>query len=153
MRISEATVSALATNSQQRMDVTGPLGKFAIDDLPTGPALLRADPPPDRAGLLPITRVVTLPAVIPFFFLAMFAEEPNGTVAQALSLIPLTAPMSIVMRLAVTDVPAGEVALSLLVLALSVIAVIWLAGRLFRVRILLMGTTPKLRDLPKLFAG
>ncbi len=65
MRISEATVSVLATNSQQRMDVTGPLGKFAIDDLPTGPALLRADPPPDRAGLLPITRVVTLPAVNP----------------------------------------------------------------------------------------
>jgi ABC-2 type transport system permease protein len=97
--------------------------------------------------------VVTLPAVIPFFFLTMFAEEPNGALATALSIIPITAPMSMVMRLAVTDVPGGELALSLILLALAVMAVIWLAGRLFRVRILLMGTTPKLRDLPRLFAG
>lgn len=65
MRISEATVSVLATNGQRHIDVTGPLGKFAIDDLTNGPALLRADPPLDRGGLLPITRVVTLPEVNP----------------------------------------------------------------------------------------
>jgi len=65
MRISEATVKAFVSNNLWRTDVTGPLGKFAIDGLPNGPALLRADPPLDRAGLLPITRAVTLPEANP----------------------------------------------------------------------------------------
>jgi hypothetical protein len=64
-RISEATVGVYVSNSQGHKDVTGPLGKFAIDDLPNGPALLHADPPPDRGGLLPITRTVMLTEVDP----------------------------------------------------------------------------------------
>jgi hypothetical protein len=31
--------------------------------------------------------------------------------------------------------------------------VIWLAGRLFRVNILLMGNMPRLRDVPRLIRG
>ncbi len=97
--------------------------------------------------------VVTLPAAIPFFFLTIFAQEPNGTIATALSIFPLTAPLSMIMRLAVTDVPAGELMLSLGLLPLTVAGAIWLAGRLFRVNTLLMGTMPGLRDIPRLLRG
>lgn len=97
--------------------------------------------------------VVTLPAAIPFFVLTEFAEEPNGSLAKVLSLIPFTSPLSMVMRLSVADVPVGEIALSVIILALSVAAAVWLASRLFRVNILLSGTLPKLKDIPKLIRG
>ncbi len=97
--------------------------------------------------------IVTLPAAIPFFFLTMIAEEPNGSFATALSLIPLTSALTMTMRLTVTDVPAGELALSLALLLVAVAFVIWLSGRLFRVNTLLSGNMPRLRDLPKLIRG
>jgi len=97
--------------------------------------------------------VVTLPAAMPFFFLTMFVEEPNGTLARVFSIFPFTAPLSMIMRASVVDVPAGELILSLVLLTISVIGVVWLSGRLFRVNILLMGNTPKLRDIPKLLRG
>lgn len=96
---------------------------------------------------------VTLPAALPFFFLSLFAEEPNGTIATALSIIPLTAPLSMIMRASVTTIPTGQLALSIGLLVLTVIFVIWLAGRLFRVNTLLMGHMPKLRDIPRLIRG
>ncbi len=96
---------------------------------------------------------VTLPAMIPFFFLTIFADEPNGTFATVLSLIPLTAPLAMVMRVVVTDVPLGQLALSAALLVASVAGAIWFAGRLFRVHTLLSGTMPKWRDIPKLIRG
>ena len=97
--------------------------------------------------------LVTLPAAIPFFFLTVFAEEPNGTLAVVLSLFPLTGALSMVMRIAVTDVPLIQLALGLALQGLAVAFAIWLAGRLFRVNTLLMGNMPKLRDLPRLVRG
>lgn len=97
--------------------------------------------------------VVTLPAAIPFFFLTLFAEDPNGTLPRILSLFPLTAPLSMVMRMAVTDVPTVEIALSIGLLLVGISAAIWFAGRLFRVNILLSGTMPSFKDIPKLLRG
>jgi ABC-2 type transport system permease protein len=100
-----------------------------------------------------LVTIVTLPAAVPFFFLTVFVEEPNGRLAVALSLFPLTGPLSMVMRIAVTDVPLVQIALGLVLQVLAVIFAIWLAGRLFRVNTLLMGNMPKLRDLPRLVRG
>lgn len=97
--------------------------------------------------------VVTLPAAIPFFFLALFADQPNGTLPVVLSMFPLTAPLSMVMRMAVTDVPIAQLALSLALLLAGIAFAIWFAGRLFRVNILLSGTMPKFKDIPKLLRG
>ena len=96
---------------------------------------------------------VTLPAAVPFFFLTMFAEEPHGTVATALSIFPLTSPLSMIMRASVTTIPAGQLALSVVLLVIAVAFVIWLSGRLFRVNTLLSGSTPKVKDIPKLLRG
>jgi len=96
---------------------------------------------------------ITLPAMVPFFFLSIFAEEPNSTLAVVLSLIPMTAPLSMVMRVAITDVPIVQLALGITFQVVSIAAAIWLAGRLFRVNTLLMGNTPKLKDIPKLIRG
>jgi ABC-2 type transport system permease protein len=96
---------------------------------------------------------LTIPAVIPFYFFPMFIETPNATLPVAMSIFPITAPIAMMMRLTLTTVPPLELLLSLGLLALSVGLVIWLAGRMFRVQTLLAGTTPSLRDLPRLLRG
>ncbi|MDX2141494.1 MAG: ABC transporter permease [Chloroflexota bacterium] len=97
--------------------------------------------------------IFTLPAFVPFYFISLFATAPNGTLPVILSLFPLTAPLSMAQRLAVSEVPGWQLALSIALLALSVVGVMWLAGRLFRVNTLLAGNLPKLRELPKLLRG
>lgn len=97
--------------------------------------------------------IFTLPAVIPFYMFAIFLEQPNSTLPVILSMIPITAPISMMIRLSVTVVPAIEVAISLVLLGLAVAGSFWMAGRLFRVQTLLSGQTPKLRDIPKLLFG
>jgi ABC-2 type transport system permease protein len=97
-----------------------------------------------------IAAFVTIPAVIPLYALAVFTAAPNGPLPVALSLIPLTSPLSMVMRAAITDVPAGEVLISVILLTLFIGFTMWLAGRLFRVNTLLSGQMPRLRDLVRL---
>src|SRR6185295_11530383 len=92
--------------------------------------------------------VFTLPAVLPLYFLGIFISSPDGTLPVILSLIPITAPLAMVMRISVTTVPAWQIILSLALLVILDVVIIWLAGRLFRVQNLLAGQTPKWRDLP-----
>lgn len=94
--------------------------------------------------------VFTLPAILPFYFFPLFTQSPNGTLATVLSLVPITAPISMLMRLTIADVPLVEVLLSLSLLAITIVGAMWLAGRLFRVQTLLAGQAPKLRDFPQL---
>jgi ABC-2 type transport system permease protein len=97
--------------------------------------------------------IFTLPAAIPFYFFSVFLSTPDGPIPVVFSLFPLTASLSMVMRMVLSTVPAWQIGLSLGLLALADVGMMWLAGRLFRVQILLAGQTPRLRDLPKLVRG
>jgi ABC-2 type transport system permease protein len=92
----------------------------------------------------------TLPMIIPLWFVNVFLEAPNGTLAVVLSLIPLTAPLSMVQRVAITAVPMWQVALSLALLAVAVAVTLWLAAKIFHVHTLLAGTVPKPVELLRL---
>jgi ABC-2 type transport system permease protein len=94
--------------------------------------------------------IFTLPAAVPFYFFTLFQATPNGPLPVFLSIFPLTSPISMMMRLSVTAVPAEQVILSLGLLFVSAVGMMWVAGRLFRVQALLAGSVPKLRDIPKL---
>lgn len=94
--------------------------------------------------------IFVLPATLPLYFLPIFASSPDSGLPVILSLFPLTAPLSMISRLVVSEVPAWQVALSLALLAAAVVFTIWLASRIFRVGILLAGQPPKFRDLGKL---
>jgi len=97
--------------------------------------------------------IFTLPAYIPLYFLMVFITTPDAPLPVILSLIPITAPLSMVMRVTLTIVPLWQIALSLALLILTDVVLIWLAGRMFRVQTLLAGQTPKLRDIPRLLRG
>lgn len=97
--------------------------------------------------------IFTLPAVLPLYFVALFTESPDAGLPVALSIFPVTAPLGMVMRIALTTVPAWQIILSLVLLFVVDVLLIWMAGRLFRVQTLLAGQAPKLRDIPRLLRG
>jgi ABC-2 type transport system permease protein len=91
-----------------------------------------------------------LPMVIPLWLLTVFIETPNGGLATILSLIPITAPLAMVQRIAITAVPWWQLGLSLILLGAGVALTLWLAAKIFRVNTLLAGTLPKPAELVKL---
>ncbi len=97
--------------------------------------------------------IFTIPAVFPLYFINLFATTPDGTIPTVLSLFPLTAPLAMVQRLAISVVPLEQIMLSIALLAASCVGALWLAGRLFRMQTLLAGQMIKLRELPYLLRG
>jgi ABC-2 type transport system permease protein len=94
-----------------------------------------------------IAAVVTLPAAVPLWATSLFAIAPDGPVPTALSIIPFTSPIAMVMRATISEVPVIQVVVSAALLLATVVLMMWLAGRVFRVNVLLSGQMPTLRDL------
>lgn len=94
-----------------------------------------------------VAGLFTLPLVMPYWFTSQIMFNPNGAFATALSIIPLTSPLSLPLRAAFTHVPEWQVALSLGLLAASAILAIWLAGRAFRLGMLRYGKRLKLTEI------
>jgi len=86
-----------------------------------------------------ITSLVTLPVIAPFLLFSVLIADPNGVVAIVLSIFPLTAALTLLIRMAFATVPAWQIVLSTLLLILSAVGSLWLAGRVFRVGMLSYG--------------
>jgi len=97
--------------------------------------------------------IFTLPAVVPFYLFGVFLQTPNATLPTILSMLSLTGPISMLIRLSITEVPALQILLSLGVQVVGLVLAMLLAARLFRVQTLLSGQVPKWRDLPRLLRG
>ena len=93
------------------------------------------------------TFFVILPLIIPMYLNTALLYEPNGPLAVALSLIPFTSPVVMVMRITAADVPLYQVVLGAVLLALTVVLVINVVARLFRAQSLLSGSKPSMKDI------
>lgn len=100
-----------------------------------------------------ISGFITLPFMVPYFAMFVFFSDPNGTIAQVLSYIPFTAPMSILIRVALTEVPLPQILLSMGIMVLTIIALTWAAARIFRWGLLLYGKKFNLRELLRVVFG
>lgn len=85
--------------------------------------------------------------MIPFFLIVSFITDPNGPLPVAMTLIPFTAPVSILMRMGFSSVPAWQIVISLALLALTTLLVVWGSARIFRWGLLRTGNRPSLREL------
>lgn len=75
--------------------------------------------------------------------------NPTGTTAKVLSLIPISSPIIMPIRMAVTGVPTLELAASLFFLAIGCLAALWLASRIYRVGLLMYGKRPTMREMAR----
>ena len=85
--------------------------------------------------------------VIPLVLLITFIDNSNGTVPVILSLIPFTAPASIILRMSFGAVPVNQVIISIVILLLTTIIFAWASAKIFRWGLLLYGKRVTPREL------
>ena len=81
---------------------------------------------------------ITIPLIFSFIALQTILENPDSSLAFWCSIIPFTSPIVMMGRLPF-DPPMWEVALSMVLLIIGFIFTSWLAGRIYRVGILMHG--------------
>ncbi|MDR7210765.1 ABC transporter permease [Flavobacterium piscis] len=93
--------------------------------------------------LLPIIMPLILSVYIGFFTVV---NDPHGTVAVVFSMIPLTSPIVMLMRIPF-GVPWWQIAISVSLLFASFFLVVWFAAKIYRVGILMYGKKPTWKEL------
>jgi len=91
--------------------------------------------------------IISLPIWIPYMLTGALMSNPNSPLAIGLSLFPLTAPLTMLMRDGLTILPAWQVALSSGIQVFCAVGAIWLAGRAFRLGMLRYGKRLKWREV------
>ena len=91
--------------------------------------------------------LVSLPMMVPMYLWMAISSSPNGALATALSLIPFSAPVAMLLRMTSTTVAAWQVGVSLGLLFVTGVGMIGLMARLFRVQTLLSGEALSLRRM------
>ncbi len=94
--------------------------------------------------MAPLSVLLAMPLILSVIVL----RAPNGPLATITSFIPPFTPFIMMARVsAVPGPPAWEIAASVLLLLLATAAAIHVAGRVFRVGILMVGKPPSLREI------
>jgi ABC-2 type transport system permease protein len=95
--------------------------------------------------LLPIILPLILGVYIGFFTVM---NDPHGTVATVFSMIPLTSPIVMLMRIPF-GVPWWQIVISITILFGTFFFVVWFASKIYRVGILMYGKKPTWKELYK----
>ena len=80
---------------------------------------------------------------------AMTSGDVNSELMKGLSLFPLTSPMAMFTRIAMSEVPGLEILLSVAFLILATIFIGYIAAKIYRVGVLMYGTRPTLGKIIK----
>jgi len=93
--------------------------------------------------LLPIIMPLMLSVYIGFFTVI---NDPHGTIAVVFSMIPLTSPIVMLMRIPF-GVPWWQIAISITLLFGTFFSVVWFAAKIYRVGILMYGKKPTWKEM------
>lgn len=80
---------------------------------------------------------------------AMTSGDVNSELMKGLSLFPLTSPMAMFTRIAMSEVPGLEILLSVAFLILATVLIGYIAAKIYRVGVLMYGTKPTLAKIIK----
>jgi len=89
-----------------------------------------------------LSMIYAMLVYVPLWFASFLFIFPDSPIWSVLTIFPVTAPIAAILRLGVTGIAAWELAASLAVLVLSIILVMFLAIRAFRVYLLMYGKRP-----------
>jgi ABC-2 type transport system permease protein len=91
----------------------------------------------------PVTMLVIIPAVM----VGPVIQQPNSLLAVSMSLVPFFSPVLMWSRAATGAAPLWQIGLSFALMAVAILAVAWVAGRIYRVGILMAGKRPTVPEL------
>ncbi|QQS49258.1 MAG: ABC transporter permease [Acidobacteriota bacterium] len=90
---------------------------------------------------------VTMTIVIPVMVSTLVMRNPNGSASVILSLIPFFSPVLMFLRIGLQTPPWWQIALSVALMIVTILAVIWLAAKIYRVGVLMYGKRPTLPEI------
>jgi ABC-2 type transport system permease protein len=105
-------------------------------------APFNTDQEAQQLAMVPMMFIISVWAFFPILM-----NNPNGGVAVLVSLFPFTAPLAMFMRTAMSQPPAWQIALSVVILLASTVGIAWIAGRIYRVGILMYGKKPTIPEI------
>jgi ABC-2 type transport system permease protein len=90
---------------------------------------------------------ITLLLVLSFVLAPMVLNAPGGVMAVVLSLIPFFSPVLMTMRVIVSSPPLWQILLAIVLSAATVLGVVRVTAKIYRLGILMTGKRPTLPEL------
>ena len=100
-----------------------------------------------NTSVMPITMLFIIAFMVTMF--SMSSGNVDNILMKICSFVPFTSPMAMFTRIAMSTVPWYEILISVLILIGSVLGVGVLAAKIYRVGVLMYGTTPKIGQVIK----
>ncbi|WP_157858606.1 ABC transporter permease [Methanosarcina mazei] len=96
-----------------------------------------------------VAGIFTFAAAFPLVFMQLILTNPDSPAAVFLSLFPFTSPVTMLSRIAASEVPFYQITASLFILFVSIHVVIIISSRLFRIYLLMYGKRPEVKEILK----
>jgi ABC-2 type transport system permease protein len=93
-----------------------------------------------------VTTIVTLPLILSVIVLSNTINSPDSSLSYWFSIIPFTSPV-VMMGRVVYGAPLQDIALSMVLLAATVVLIIWLSGKVYRTAILYTGKKVSMKEI------
>ena len=90
--------------------------------------------------------VIVAPLLVSILMMSYVLANPGSTISVVMSLIPPFTPILMFLRICAQPPPVWQLALSVVLLVASIVLVVWLAARIYRVGILMYGKRPTLPE-------
>ncbi len=87
--------------------------------------------------------------VVPILLMMFVIRSPDSSFSVVLSMIPFFAPILMLLRICVLLPPFPQIATSIILLILSIVLMIWLVAKIYRVGILMYGKRPSFGEILK----
>jgi len=92
---------------------------------------------------------IMAPIFIAYFIMFQAVRNPDGIIAVIGSLVPFFSPIVMITRIAISDVPFWEIALSIFLMIITFIGTMWLSAKIYKVGILSYGSSAGFKDVYK----
>lgn len=99
-----------------------------------------------NSSIMPISMISMVAFYMGYFSLAV----PKGTVAIVSSIVPFSSPFSMPCRILATEVPAWQIAASIISLIITIILIAWISIKIYSSAVLHYGKRLKIKDLVKM---
>ena len=90
---------------------------------------------------------LVIPLAFCMLMIGVVVNSPNGNWSRVVSLIPFCSPLLMNFRVSLAMPAAWEIALSFALMGLTIVGILWLASRIYRVGILMYGKKPTLPEI------
>lgn len=98
-----------------------------------------------------MTAYTTLLVMSPIALAIPAMQNPDSTLVKILSQVPLLTPTMMALRLSIQAPDVWEIILAICTLSASIVGMMWVAAKIFRIGILITGKRPNFREMYRWF--